>query len=525
MARHRIQLEITGDSRSVERAFRNAGKAGSGFGRTMKNVGKVAAVGFGTAMLGVGLAMRRGFGELAEAQKVAAQTNAVLRSTGGVANVTAKRVDKLSTSLSRMSGVDDEAVASGANMLLTFTNIRNGVRKTDKIFDMATATVLDMSVALGKDIPTTAIMVGKALNDLTVNSRGTITGWSALRRVGVRISDTMMAQAAAFIKAGRPMEAQRLLLQELNTEFGGSARAFGTTMPGALGKLNNALDEVMAAFATGFLPIIQKVARQLTTKLADPAFVARVRELGTLVGTKLYNAFRAISMWFQENWGGIQAGLNTTANIVRRVHGWFQKIAAIVPGGGETLIGMIAGGLLLSKLGLLNKALGLALRRLGLLAGASAAGPVVAPGGVGGKAGKLGKVARLAGAAALPVAAIVGARNLGNASRAGDKAKWDAMTGAQQRAFMQQRRIPMGVLDQLGFKLKPMRQTPPMRRGDDTPGWVPRTAFTGGASGVGDVYIDGQRAGNIFQRRHQRAAKKTAASRRGPFAGQRLALG
>src|SRR3972149_4400815 len=129
MARRRIQLEIVGDSRSVERAFGRAHRAGSKFGSAMRGIGKIAAAGIAGAFVGAALALRAGFSELAESQKVAAQTRAVLKSTGAVANVSAKGVDRLATAISRMSGIDDEAVAAGENMLLPFTNIRNGVGK------------------------------------------------------------------------------------------------------------------------------------------------------------------------------------------------------------------------------------------------------------------------------------------------------------------------------------------------------------------------------------------------------------
>lgn len=265
-------VKIVGDSRSVERAFKRTNSAAKGFGSTMSKIGKIAAVGFGASLVGLGLLLRKGFSEFMEAQKVAAQTAAVLKSTGGVAGASARHVDQLATSLSRMSGVDDEVVVGGENMLLTFTNIRNSVGKGPDVFDEATKAILDMSVAMGKDLNSTAIMVGKALNDTTVNAKGTITGWSALRRVGVQVSPMMMKQAAAFIKAGEPMKAQLLLLKELQTEFGGSARAFGSTLPGAFAKLRNATDEVTGAFAEGLAPIVQRVANLLANKMANPAF-------------------------------------------------------------------------------------------------------------------------------------------------------------------------------------------------------------------------------------------------------------
>lgn len=319
MANRKLIVELVGDSRSLDRAFGRAGKAATGFQSHMKKVAYGAGAVIGGAFLTMGLALRRGFRELMESQKVAAQTNAVLKSTGAIAGVTAKHVDAMSGALSRMTGVDDEVIGAGENMLLTFTNIRNSVGKGPKVFDQATKAVLDMSVAMGRDMTTTAIMVGKALNDVNVNAKGTITGWSALRRVGVNISPVLMKQAAAFIKAGKPMRAQLLLLKELRTEFGGSAKAFGSTLPGAFGKLHNAIDELTGAFAKGLAPVVQRVATLISNKMADPKFVAQVQHLGHVVGTTLLNAFIRISAWFSANWPQILAALRVMLRIVRNI--------------------------------------------------------------------------------------------------------------------------------------------------------------------------------------------------------------
>ena len=316
LGRQKIQLEIVGDSRSIERAFRRTNNAARGFGATMSRIGKIAAVGFGAAVVGIGLLLRKGFAEFMEGQKVAVQTAAVLKSTGGVANVTARHVDRMAGALSRMSGVDDELVGASENLLLTFVNIRNSLGGGPKVFDAATKAILDMSVAMGKDLNSTTIMVGKALNDTTLNAKGTITGWSALRRVGVLISPMMMKQAAAFIRAGQPMKAQLLLIKELQTEFGGSAQAFGTTLPGAFAKLRNATDEVTGAFAEGLAPVVQRVATLLANKMANPEFVARVRELGRIVGEKLLNAFVGISAWFKTHWPEITAGFHNFVKLM-----------------------------------------------------------------------------------------------------------------------------------------------------------------------------------------------------------------
>src|SRR5690349_10310061 len=146
----RAYIPIDGDwsrfNRDLAKRRTSLGRTFGGLGATL---GKSLGVGIGAAA-GAGLAAvvaegKRAVEAFRESRKVGAPTNAVLKSTGGVVNVTAKEVGDLATAISRKTGVDDEAIQSGENMLLTFTNVRNEVGKNNKIFDRATQLVTDMS--------------------------------------------------------------------------------------------------------------------------------------------------------------------------------------------------------------------------------------------------------------------------------------------------------------------------------------------------------------------------------------------
>ena len=184
MARN-LNVKIVGDASSYQRALRSAQKDTSHLARGFKALGTAAKIGLGAGLLGVGLAAKSATKELIDAQKVTAQTGAVLKSTGGIANVTAKHVDELGTKILKLSGIDDEAVKTGENMLLTFTKIRNEAGKGNKIFDQATQAMTDLAVAQSHGVTPssetllrTAIRLGKALQD-------PIKGVTALKRVGV----------------------------------------------------------------------------------------------------------------------------------------------------------------------------------------------------------------------------------------------------------------------------------------------------------------------------------------------------
>jgi hypothetical protein len=257
----KVQIEIVGDTRGLEKAFGRASKEGNKLSRGLKAVGKASAVaigaGVGAGLVGVAFAARASIKEFADAQKVTAQTNAVLKSTGGIANVTAKHVEALGSSLLKKTGIDDEAIKSGENMILTFKNIRNEAGKGNNIFDQATRAVTDMDVAMTHGASTqeslskTAIRVGKALND-------PIKGVTALGRVGVQFTEAQKKQIKALVDSGHAMEAQKLILRELTLEFGGSAAAAGNTLPGKLNILRETLKNLGAEMVTRLLPTLNK---------------------------------------------------------------------------------------------------------------------------------------------------------------------------------------------------------------------------------------------------------------------------
>ena len=61
----------------------------------------------------------------------------------------------------KKTGIDDEAIQSGENLLLTFTKVQNKAGKGNDIFTKATHVMADMSVALGQDMTTSADATGE----------------------------------------------------------------------------------------------------------------------------------------------------------------------------------------------------------------------------------------------------------------------------------------------------------------------------------------------------------------------------
>lgn len=231
-----VKAIISADDRAsaVMRRF------GSGLGK-LGRIAKVAGVaGFASLAAGAGLSLKA----FTESQDAIKQLNTVLKSTKGVAGVTSKAAQDLASSLQRVTKFSDEEIMSAESMLLTFTKIGS------KVFPQATETVLNMSQALGQDLKSSSIQLGKALND-------PIRGVTALRRVGVAFTTQQEDQIKTLVESGQTLKAQKLILKELNTEFGNSARAAGKTLSGQLTILKNTFGEVFEVVGAGIARVIQ----------------------------------------------------------------------------------------------------------------------------------------------------------------------------------------------------------------------------------------------------------------------------
>ena len=331
MANPQVVVDFVANTRSLQTGAARASGAASGMGSRLKELGKTAAIAAGTAgIAGLVMAAKLGAEEFAESQKVMAQTNAVLKSTGGAANVTAKEVSSLAEALMNKSGVDDEAIASGENLLLTFTNIRNEAGKGNDIFNQATGVMLDMSVALGQDMKTSAIQVGKALNN-------PIKGMSALQRVGVSFTDGQKKTITRLQESGNIMGAQKIILGELRKEFGGSAEAAGKTLPGQLNILKEQFTNLAGTIVGEVAPSLVKLLTLLLKhKTAVLVVVGVITALATVIGvvkvaTLAWTAATKISAAATAAWTAVQWALNAAllANPIGLV---VVAIAALVAG-------------------------------------------------------------------------------------------------------------------------------------------------------------------------------------------------
>src|SRR5260221_3020400 len=270
-----VSSNAESSGKSLKKTGEGAKEAGGGFKEMIKHGLEVTGMftAFDMAKEGV-----RKLGEqigdvikVTEAhQFVAAQTNQVLKSTKDVSGETTTSLNDLADALAQTTDFAHDTVQGGENLLLTFTNIGKGV------FPQATKSILDVSQAMGQDLKSSAIQVGKALGD-------PLTGMTALQRIGVTFSSSEKEQIKTMMSHNNIIGAQKVILKELGTEFGGSATAAASTFGGTMQKLKNTFEDVKIKVGTALMPILTTLGGWFTS-YGLPIFMKLVNLLTSNVG-------------------------------------------------------------------------------------------------------------------------------------------------------------------------------------------------------------------------------------------------
>jgi hypothetical protein len=265
----------------------------SGIKDMLGGLGKIGPIaGIATAAFGILVdQLNKAEQAAVESAKVDAKLEAVLKSTGNAAGLSAGQLDQFATAISKTSGIDDEIVKNGEAVLATFTKISGGE------FQSAMQAAVDMSAVLGGDLQGSIVQVGKAMNDFS--------GYTALKRAGVSFTGEQMAQIAQFKEMNDLVGYQQMLLAELSTEFGGAASAINAAGDGSE-NLKIAIGNLQEAIGEGLIPVKRRW-NELMTEAADGLTntVSAANEEKT--------ALQELNMVYVNGVGYVQDGVRVTA--------------------------------------------------------------------------------------------------------------------------------------------------------------------------------------------------------------------
>lgn len=184
-------------------------------------------------------------------QKAIAKVESGLKSTHNQVGKTSDELQKMASKLQANSLFGDEDILEKVTApLLTFVKIQGDV------FDRAQQNVLDYSAKLNIDLKSASLQVGKALND-------PVKGINALARAGVQFTEEQKNLIKSLVETGRTADAQKIILKELETQFGGTAKAISETALGPVQQMKNDIGDLSESMGAILIPFVTQLATKI----------------------------------------------------------------------------------------------------------------------------------------------------------------------------------------------------------------------------------------------------------------------
>jgi len=312
-----LVVRFGGQTRGFDRA---AGRVQGGLRRITSAMSRLPGIGMfltGTGLVaGLGMATRAAKIQEDAERKLAA----VIRATGGAAGFSAKELNTFAAQLQRVTNYGDEATISAMAVLATFKQI-----KGDQ-FKAATRAAQDMATVMGTSLQSAIMQIGKAMNDPA-------TGLTMLTRVGITFTEQQKEQIKTLQEANDMMGAQRVILAELESQFGGAAKALADPMV----QFKNALGDVTEKIGQKLLPYLRAMADDMT-RVAENAQKAgqQTSKWGSVTEFWVGGTLDLLDATYQ-GWLFIKTGITATIAAMAEGVAKVWELMAAVPGAGKTL--------------------------------------------------------------------------------------------------------------------------------------------------------------------------------------------
>jgi hypothetical protein len=211
--------------------------------------------------------------EAALAERKLAQ---VFKSTGEAAGIAKDEVMAFAAERQKLTSFDADDTVNAAAILGSFTNVKGSV------FTEALTSAQDLSAFMGQDLQSSIRQVGKALNDPA-------KGIAALARSGIQFSESQKQEIKALQETGQIAKAQAIILKEMQTQFGGQAKALVDPIKQAENAWGDAMETIGAVANEKLLPLMPKLIAGFEG--FSNIVIKTVEKLGEMAESVQYTSF------------------------------------------------------------------------------------------------------------------------------------------------------------------------------------------------------------------------------------------
>ncbi|NDV19997.1 hypothetical protein GO013_11245 [Pseudodesulfovibrio sp. JC047] len=321
-----------GAANDVSKAMESAsGKTGM-FGATLGRLGPTGlAVGAAIGTMTAGLVS--GTMEMAEWERRLGRTEALLKSTGYAAGLTASELDNLARERDLATLGDRNEIMDAINLMQTYKSVSGDT------FRESITLAQDMSAVTGQSLTSATTMLGKALED-------PIRGLTSMRRVGVSFTQTEEEVIKAMADANDIAGAQAKILEVLRGQFGGAAEGEAKNLLGTLDTLSyewrdlkEAMSNTDAAMdgVNALIGVIRELQYAVKDTFGEFSGDEQVALLEASIANqkRLIEAMRdeAVELPVLDAWIGKSAHLDAAQEKLEELEGQLHRIEALQEGG------------------------------------------------------------------------------------------------------------------------------------------------------------------------------------------------
>ncbi len=213
----------------------------------------LGAIGGAISVVGITSAIAKIKQETIDAEKEQTQLAAAIKSTGGAAGWSVERLNAMADSMEKTSTFSAGQINQAQTRMLSYAGV------VGEQFPRAMQAVIDMSERMGYEVTASAETIGKALD---VPSEGL----TALSKQGFRFTDAQKELVKQFERTGQTAKAQDIILQALESSYGGAAQAARDTLGGSLTAVGNTINSLMTADSAS-LPSLRDSVEGLNSTL------------------------------------------------------------------------------------------------------------------------------------------------------------------------------------------------------------------------------------------------------------------
>lgn len=193
-----------------------------------------------------------------DAQKGIDILTASIERAGAASPVTTESAFAMADAFKNLVGGSDDVVLAMQNVGLRFDKIGADV------FPQFIESSADMAAALGIDPVKAAELLGKTLQDISIDGAGSL---GKLKAAGVALTEAQEKQILAMVESGDAAGAQKLIMDALAETIGGTAATNAETAAGQWAIFNESIADAGEGIALTLLPPLTNLMSQVLPPL------------------------------------------------------------------------------------------------------------------------------------------------------------------------------------------------------------------------------------------------------------------